>query len=85
MKELISKDMSIVDNAFKAIEECGLHPVASPIRGGTDGANLTYMGLPCPNLGTGGFNYHGPFEFVSVTMMRKQVEVLLKIIENTQK
>lgn len=85
MKEHILKNMYIVDNAMNAMKECGVEPVANPIRGGTDGASLTYMGLPCPNLGTGGFNYHGPFEYVSLTMMKKQVEVLLKILENNQK
>lgn len=84
MKEIISKDMTVVNNAMEALRQCGIDPVSFPIRGGTDGANLTYMGLPCPNLGTGGFNYHGPFEFVSLTMMKKQVEVLLKIIELNQ-
>lgn len=84
MKEHILENMYIVDNAMKAMKECGIEPIAVPIRGGTDGANLTYMGLPCPNLGTGGFNYHGPFEYVSLTMMKKQVEVLLKIIELNQ-
>ncbi|MFR7590950.1 MAG: peptidase T [Longibaculum sp.] len=81
MKEHILDHMYIVDNAMKALQACGIEPRSVPIRGGTDGANLTYMGLPCPNLGTGGFNYHGPFEYVSLTMMNKQVEVLLKIIE----
>lgn len=81
MKEHILEHMYIVDNAKEAMKQCGLEPKEVPIRGGTDGARLTYEGLPCPNLGTGGFNFHGPFEFVSVTMMEKQVEVLLKIIE----
>lgn len=85
MKEHILKNMYIVDNAMKAMSECGINPVAVPIRGGTDGANLTYMGLPCPNLGTGGHNYHGPFEYVSVTMMKKQVKIILKILENNVK
>lgn len=81
MKEHIVKDMYIVDQAFRALKECGIEATANPIRGGTDGANLTYMGLPCPNLGTGGFCFHGPYEFVSLTMMKKQVDVLLKILE----
>lgn len=84
MKEHILEHMYIVDNAIKALKACHIDAKCIPIRGGTDGANLTYMGLPCPNLGTGGFNYHGPFEYVSVTMMKKQVEVLLKIIELSQ-
>ena len=84
MREHIEKNMYIVDNAVAAMKECGIEPYAVPIRGGTDGANLTYMGLPCPNLGTGGYNFHGPFEYVSITMMKKQVEVLLKIIERNE-
>jgi len=81
MKEHILQHMYIVENAMTAMKACGIEPTSVPIRGGTDGANLTYMGLPCPNLGTGGYNYHGPFEYVSLTMMKKQVEILLKIIE----
>lgn len=85
MKEHILKHMYIVDNAMTAMKECGIEAISVPIRGGTDGANLTYMGLPCPNLGAGGFNYHGPFEYVSTTMMTKQVDVILKILENNVK
>lgn len=81
MKEHIVQHMYVVENAMEAMKARGIQPRSVPIRGGTDGANLTYMGLPCPNLGTGGANYHGPFEYVSVTMMKKQVEVLLKLIE----
>ena len=84
MREHIEQHMYIVDNAMAAMKECGIEPYAVPIRGRTDGANLTYMGLPCPNLGTGGYNFHGPFEYVSITMMKKQVEVLLKIIERNE-
>lgn len=85
MKEHILEHMYIVDNAMEAMKECGIEPRTVPIRGGTDGANLTYMGLPCPNIGTGGYNYHGPLEYVSLTMMNKQVEILLKILENNLK
>lgn len=84
MREHIEKHMYIVDNAIAALKACGIDACTVPIRGGTDGANLTYMGLPCPNLGTGGYNFHGPFEYVSITMMKKQVEVLLKIIERNE-
>ena len=84
MREHIEQHMYIVDNAMAAMKECCIEPYTVPIRGGTDGANLTYMGLPCPNLGTGGYNFHGPFEYVSITMMKKQVEVLLKIIERNE-
>ncbi len=84
MRKHIEQHKYIVENAMAAMKECGIEPYAVPIRGGTDGANLTYMGLPCPNLGTGGYNFHGPFEYVSLTMMKKQVEVLLKIIERNE-
>lgn len=81
MKEIIDQHKDVITLAKEALIACGITPENSPIRGGTDGASLTYKGLPCPNLGTGGYNFHGPFEFVSLTMMKKQVEVLLKIVE----
>lgn len=81
MKEIIDQYPQTINLAKSALIECGITPVNSPIRGGTDGAMLTYKGLPCPNLGTGGYNFHGPFEFVSLSMMKKQVEVLIKIVE----
>ena len=85
MKEALKNHMFIVEQALAAIRENGLEASCSPIRGGTDGARLTFMGLPCPNLGTGGFNYHGPYEYCSLTMMEKQVEILLHILKNTTK
>ena len=85
MKEALKDHMFIVEQALAAIKENGLEASCSPIRGGTDGARLTFMGLPCPNLGTGGFNYHGPYEYCSLTMMEKQVEILLHILKNTTK
>ncbi len=81
MKELILPRMEIVDKAREAMEELGIQPHVSPIRGGTDGAMLTHMGIPCPNLCTGGGNCHGRFEFASVPQMRKIVELLVKIAE----
>ncbi len=81
MKDLILPHMEIVDKAKAAMEELGVTPVISPIRGGTDGAMLTHMGIPCPNLCTGGGNCHGRFEFASVPQMRKIVELLVKIAE----
>ena len=63
------------------MEELGITPLVTPIRGGTDGARLSYMGLPCPNLCTGGENFHGKFEYVSVNAMEKVVQLLLKIVE----
>lgn len=81
MKEMVEPHMHLIDNAIKAMEELGITPMISPIRGGTDGARLSYMGLPCPNLCTGGENYHGKYEYVSVQSMEKTVEIILKIIE----
>lgn len=85
MKEILEKDMRIVDQAKKALIDLGLTPTSQAIRGGTDGARLTYDGLPCPNIGTGGYNYHGKYEYVSITSMHKCVKLLLKIIENSLK
>ena len=81
MKEALKDHMFIVEQALAAIKENGLDAYCSPIR--TDGARLTFMGLPCPNLGTGGFNYHGPYEYCSLTMMEKQVQILLHILKST--
>lgn len=83
MKEALKDHMFIVEQALAAIKENGLDAYCLPIRGGTDGARLTFMGLPCPNLGTGGFNYHGPYEYCSLTMMEKQVQILLHILKST--
>ena len=63
------------------MKKVGIEGHASPIRGGTDGARLTFMGLPCPNIGTGGANFHGPFEYVSLTMMKQAVKILTEIIK----
>lgn len=71
----------IIEIAQDAIKAVGLEPVSLPIRGGTDGARLTYDGLPCPNLGTGGYNYHGPYELVVVEQMHESVEVLKNIVK----
>ena len=83
MKEALKDHMFIVEQALAAIKENGLDAYCSPIRGGIDGERLTFMGLPCPNLGTGGFNYHGPYEYCSLTMMEKQVQILLHILKST--
>lgn len=72
--------MYLIENAKKAMEMAGVKPIIKPIRGGTDGAQLSYMGLPCPNLFTGGENYHGRFEFISVESMEKAVAVLKNLI-----
>ncbi|MCI7809242.1 peptidase T [bacterium] len=80
MKKCIEPCMYVVDRAKKAMKAVGMDPVAVPIRGGTDGARLSYEGLPCPNLCTGGENYHGRFEFVPVEDMELCVKMLVKIL-----
>ena len=69
-----------METAQKAIREAGLDPIVVPIRGGTDGARLSFEGLPCPNLGTGGYAFHGPYEHITVEGMDKAVEILLGIV-----
>lgn len=81
MIEVIEKTPDIVYKVKQAMVNIGLDPIASPIRGGTDGANLSFKGLPCPNLGTGGYNYHGPYEFCSINSMKKGVKLLLELIK----
>lgn len=81
MREKIEPVMHIVKTAQHAMEEVGVKPDISPIRGGTDGARLSYMGLPTPNLFTGGHNFHGRYEFIPTFALEKSVEVILKIIE----
>ena len=80
MEEILSDHMEIVERAEKAIHRAGLEPVTVPVRGGTDGARLSFHGLPCPNLGTGGAGFHGPYEHISVENMDKAVEILLNIV-----
>lgn len=80
MKEQIAPHMHLIEHATDAMRELGITPHIRPIRGGTDGARLSYMGLPCPNLGTGGHNFHSRFEYVSIPSMEKTVELLLKIV-----
>lgn len=79
MREIIEQHMQLIENAKAAMEETGVNPVVVPIRGGTDGARLSYMGLPCPNLCTGGHNFHGRFEYIYADSMEKIVEILLKL------
>lgn len=81
MIEVIEKTPEIVYKVKQAMLNIGLDPIASPIRGGTDGAMLSFKGLPCPNLGTGGYNYHGPYEFCSITSMKKGVKLLLELVK----
>lgn len=79
MKEIMDKHMHLIDNAKNAMEELGITPIIQPIRGGTDGARLSFMGLPCPNLGTGGHNFHGKYEYACVQAMEKNVALLVRI------
>ena len=81
MREQIEPHMYLILRARAAMEAAGVTPVEVPIRGGTDGARLSYMGLPCPNLCTGGQNGHGRHEFVSVQSMEKVVEILKYLVE----
>ena len=81
MKEMVLPVYHVVETAKIAMEELGIAPVIVPIRGGTDGARLSYMGLPCPNIFAGGHNFHGKFEYVALESMEKAVAVILKIID----
>ncbi len=81
MKEIIEKHMHLVGNVIEAMEELGIEPVVVPIRGGTDGARLSFMGLPCPNLCTGGQNFHGRFEYACADDMEMIVKLLVRIVE----
>ena len=81
MAEVLKDHMHIVENARRAIEMTGLDPKTNPVRGGTDGAQLSFRGLPCPNLGTGGEGFHGPFEHISLEGMELCVQIILNIIK----
>ena len=81
MKEMIEPCMHLIDNAKKAVQQSGLNPETVAIRGGTDGARLSFMGLPCPNLGTGGYAFHGPCEHITVEGMDYAVENLKNIVK----
>jgi tripeptide aminopeptidase len=82
MITVLKDQMYIVDLAKAAITKCGVTPESLPIRGGTDGARLSFMGLPCPNLGTGGFGFHGPYEHITVEAMERVVDILVNIATN---
>ena len=85
MREIVEPKKHIVDIAFQAMEEVGITPKVQPIRGGTDGARLSFMGLPCPNLFTGGHNFHGRYEYLPVPSLIKSMETVIKIAELTAK
>lgn len=83
IKEKIDDNMHVIDIVLRAMQETGVRPKVEPIRGGTDGAQLSFKGLPCPNIFAGGVNFHGPYEFVSIQVMQKAVDVIVKICEIT--
>lgn len=85
MKEKIEPHMEIIDLAAKSMRELGIEPNIKPIRGGTDGAQLSYKGLPCPNIFTGGYNFHGRFEFIPTESMKLASKLIVKIVENNTK
>ena len=81
MKEKIDPQMHVIDLVLRAMQDCGVAPKVKPIRGGTDGAQLSFKGLPCPNIFAGGVNFHGPYEFASIQSMEKAKEVIIRICE----
>lgn len=85
MSEIIKNHFYIVENAIDCIKNLGIEPLVEPIRGGTDGARLSFMGVPCPNLGTGGYAFHGPYEHITVEGMEKSVEIILEILNSIWK
>lgn len=80
MLSVIEQHMDVIERAQNAIRESGLEPISRPVRGGTDGARLSFMGLPCPNLGTGGYGFHGPYEHISVEGMETAVRIIKSIV-----
>ena len=83
MKEMIAPQMHVIDLVLHAMQQVGVAPKVKPIRGGTDGAQLSFRGLPCPNIFAGGVNFHGPYEFISIQSMEKAMQVIVKICELT--
>ena len=81
MREKVEPHPEIIEKAMQAMEEAGVTPIVKPIRGGTDGSRLSYMGLPCPNLFTGGMNFHGKFEYVSLDSMYREVHTLINLVK----
>ena len=81
MREVVEPKREIIDMAFRAMEAVGVTPLVKPIRGGTDGARMSFMGLPCPNLFAGGLNFHGRYEFLPVPSLEKSMQTIIKIAE----
>lgn len=84
MREKIEPHMEIVDLVIKSMEELDIRPVIEPIRGGTDGARLSFMGLPCPNIFTGGMNFHGKYEYIAIENIEKARDLIIRIVENSK-
>ncbi|HNW20399.1 MAG TPA: M20/M25/M40 family metallo-hydrolase, partial [Bacteroidales bacterium] len=85
MREIIEQNFEVVEIAKQAMETLNIEPIIVPIRGGTDGARLSFMGIPCPNIFAGGLNFHGKYEYVALETMEKATQVILKIIELVKK
>lgn len=81
MREMVEPYPEVIDKALEAMKEAGVTPIVRPIRGGTDGARLSYMGLPCPNLFTGGMNFHGKYEYCSLNTMQKAMQTILNLVK----
>ncbi len=79
MREMVEPHPEVIEKAVRAMEEAGVKPIIRPIRGGTDGARLSFMGLPCPNIFTGGMNFHGKYEYISLQTMEKAVQVIVNL------
>lgn len=83
MRAMIEPHSHIIEIAKEAMIACDVEPLIKPVRGGTDGARLSFMGLPCPNIFTGGYNFHGIHEFITIEGMEQAVDVIVKIAERT--
>jgi tripeptide aminopeptidase len=81
MKEIVAPEKYIIDLAFDAMMEVGVTPIVKPVRGGTDGARLSFMGLPCPNIFAGGMNFHGRYEYLPIPSLEKSMQAVIKIVE----
>lgn len=81
MREMVEPHPQLIEKARQAMQQAGVEPIVRPIRGGTDGSRLSYMGLPCPNLFTGGMNFHGRYEYCSLTTMQKAVQTIINLVQ----
>lgn len=81
MRKMVEPHPQVIDKAFQAMELAGVTPIIKPIRGGTDGARLSFMGLPCPNIFAGGMNFHGKFEYCSLDTMERATKVIVNIAQ----